>query len=595
MGARSVIIAALVLVLSVPFFVRTLATGREGPAVSSAGSRTLVVVTPHVEQILDEFGAGFARWHQRVYGEAVRIDWRQPGGTSEIVKQLEATFEAAARSGKLDDKGSFAANTTGFDLFFGGGSFEHSKMKEAKTAVIADAHGKSLKLTYRMGRPAGFEKKQLEDWFGENTIGVQNLYDPDQYWIGTALSGFGIVFNRDLLKSHGLPEPASFRDLCDFRYFGKLAMTDGRLSGSVTTTYESILNSEGWAGWRTLRELSANARYFASAATRAPVDVGQGEAAAGLAIDFYGRGQAQFLAKPGEPESSSRVGYVDPAGSVYIDADPVSMLNGAADPELAKRFIEYCLSEQAQSLWQMRVVGTPGVVSPPDDHGEPLGPRMHELRRMPIRRAMYAKYREHFVDQADPFAAASKVSSKGWRSAIGVMIAAFGIDTRPELVRAWRALNAARVGGVPAQTLSEMERLFYAMPEHQMRVGTLLAPKETLEKISKPARDELAKLKITTFDQLEAFLADKHRSGKLPAEMAAELQKLLTDASSEDRTRRTALVFSEANFKAIRADTDSWKDQTHGRRSLIAYTNFFREQYRRVAHIGESAAGNIAQ
>lgn len=532
MKARLAIAMAFVVVLSLPFLVRALAGGGDVARLSAGsatgvGAATLIVVTPHVEQIRLEFGAAFNRWHQRLHGSPAVIDWRTPGGTSEIIKQLEAQFDAAARGGRIGADGRAEKGAVGFDLFFGGGSFEHGKMKAVRKAQGVGG----TPIEYRMGQPAGFTQQQLDDWFGLNKIGVQTLYDPDQYWIGTALSGFGIVYNKDVLKRLGLPEPRSFGDLCDPRYSNMLALADPRQSGSVTTTFESIMNKEGWdQGWRILRELCANARYFASAATRVPVDVSQGEAAAGLAIDFYGRGQAQFTVRPGQDPATARVGYVDPQGAVYIDADPVSILNGAPNAELARRFVEFCLSDEAQVLWQMpprsHVAGdVAGWPDGPD--GRPLGPERYELRRMPVRRAMYEQYGRWFVDKANPFELASDVPGRGWRGAISPMMAAFGADVMPELRAAWAGLNRVRdhvkAGKASECDLAEIETVFYAWPKHRMKDG-------------------------------------------------AELQ------------------FNEANFKAIYADADKFKDTERARRALIEYTQFFRTQYRRVA----SRAAEIA-
>ncbi len=544
MGQKLAVLAALLLVLSVPFLVRSMA-GQSAPTAASGGKNTakLVIVTPHVEQIRTEFGAAFARWYERTQGSPVTVDWRAPGGTADIMKQLESTLEAAAKNGQIDDAGVAKPGSAGFDLFFGGGSFEHSKMKEEKKVRLSS--GKSV--TFRMGQPANFEKQVLIGWYGEkNTIGEQNLYDPEQYWIGTALSGFGIVYNRDVLARLGLPEPKSFGDLCDYRMFNMVALADGRQSGSVTTTYDSIMNKEGWdKGWRTLREMCGNARYFASSSTKPPIDVSQGEAAAGMAIDFYGRSQAQMLMKPGMDPKSVRVGYVDPEGAVYIDADPCSILNGTSNFDLSKKFIEFCLTEEAQALWQfhsVRSVMAEPSYKPGDPHvqfaiiptypktpdGRLFGPEEYELRRMPVRPIMYEKYAALMVDQTNPFKIASDVPQRGWRSAIAPMMAAFGIDTVPELRDAWQSLNAARAahaaGKFPTDTLNEMERLFYAMPMHTMKDGT----------------------------QLE---------------------------------------FTEKNFKAIKADANWSKDLDHGKRSLIAYTQFFRESYRRVSALAREKSG----
>ncbi len=525
MGQRLAVIIALLLVLSLPFVVRATSGGasRSRTAPPSAGALRLVVVSPHVEQIREEFGRGFERWYLRTHAAHVSVDWRTPGGTSDIIKQLESTLDAAARNGLIDAQGQAQPGTAGCDVFFGGGSVEHDKMRAPKAAIGPGG----AKIVYRMGRPMGFGRKQLDDWFGENKIGVQPLYDTDEYWVGTALSGFGIVYNKDLLARLNVPDPTSFGDLCDFRLFNLIALADGRQSGSITTTYDSILNKEGWDnGWRMLREMCGNARYFASASTKPPIDVSQGDAAAGLAIDFYGRYQGQGLLAPGEDPSHSRVGYVDPAGTVYIDADPVSILNGASNFDLSKSFVEFCLTEEAQALWQFPVVGTTARQSPSDADGRPFGPDRYPLRRMPIRRVMYEKYAQYFIDQTNPFLAASDVKQNGWRSAIPPMMAAFGIDTAPDARAAWAALNQARAlareSRFPPAQLAEMERAFYAMPTHTMRDGT------TLE-------------------------------------------------------------FNAANFKAISADTDAWKDLDHGRRSLIAYTAFFRDHYRRVIELRHAA------
>ncbi len=594
MGPRITVLGLLLVVLALPFIVRGFAAtgggvdrGGEGDGGRRAAEGLkLVVVTPHIEQIREEFGIAFDRWHRREFGSPVYVDWRTPGGTSDIMKQLEASFAAAARSGAIDGSGSAAKGSAPFDLFFGGGSFEHGKMKEVRTAT--GPGGQVVR--YRLGVAASFTQAQLDAWFGENRIGAQTLYDPDRYWIGTALSGFGIVYNKDVLARIGVKEPTSFADLCDPRYRNMLALADGRQSGSVTTTYESILNKEKWAGWRTLRELCANARYFASAATRPPIDVSQGEAAAGLAIDFYGRGQAQAVLAPGQDPASGRVGYVDPEGAVYIDADPASILNGAQSPELAERFIAFCLSEEGQSLWQFK--------SKQRRRGEgqsgpalELGPERYELRRMPIRREMYERHLAMFVDKADPFKLASDVKPRGWRSAIAPMMAAFGIDTAPDLREAWRVLNLARerhsAGGFPADVLAEMERLFYEMPTHRFRPGSLYADPRVLAEVPRAALDELAARKISTFDRLGESLKDSQVTAKLKPEVVTAWEMILgrrgeLDDPSADRTA----PFSEETYRAIRMDVDSFRDLDHGKRTLIAYTEFFRSNYRRVIRLG---------
>jgi iron(III) transport system substrate-binding protein len=393
-----------------------------------AGGDRLVIITPHNEQIRYEFGRAFAAWHERVHGTRVQVTWSVPGGASETLRMLRSRFDAAAAAG--DPVGGTA------DLMWGGGSWVHEQLKAPPVPISV---------------PVDFDDAWLASVYGENAIGDTRLYDPDKYWFGTVLAAFGIVYNRDVLAELGVAEPRSWRDLADPRLDGWVAMADPAHSGSITALYETILRHRGWAdGWRILRRAGANARGFASSALKAPVDVSLGDAAAGLCIDFFGRYQAQAIAGAG---GARRVGYVDPPGETSIDTDPISMLAGAPRPDLARRFIEFCLSEAGQALWQFPVRAA----------GDDLGPQRFELRRLPIRRSMYARYLDRFVDRVNPYAlaAAAGPGEPGARAHIPDLFGAMVIDNHGPLRAAWRAVNAE----ADAPTRRAMLDLFDRMPD----------------------------------------------------------------------------------------------------------------------------------
>lgn len=500
----------LVGLLALPWAVRPRGTSEAG-----ADGPTLVIITPHTEQIRFEFERAFSKWHEDTHGEPVTIDWRAPGGTSEIRRLLVDQYQAAIRNNEyelVEGQVVIEPGRMGFDMLFGGGSYEHSEIAKGITAVI---DGEQVRVPISV--PAGFSRAQLDAWFGENEIGNQLLYEEDQYWLGVALSGFGIIFNKDLYAQAGMETPTGFKDLTDPRLMGLVALADPRQSGSITTTFESIQDAYGWdEGWRILREMAANTRYFTSAATKPPLDVAAGEAMAGLAIDFYGRTQAQAVTPPGEPPETSRVGYVDPVGAVYIDADPISILRGGPNFELAQRFVEFCMTEQAQSLWQF-------PTNPEQSGPEPVGPIKYELRRAPVRRVMYEKHADRFIDALDPFAAAADVPSRGWRSAIPVMMGAFGVDSDDELHEAWAALwrlrERAKADPAWAPILALAEAAFYAFPSQEV--------------------------------------------------------------VDEDGNVRV-LVFNEENYKAVR---NVWRDPEAAAEARIAYTRFFRDRYKEVVEL----------
>lgn len=427
---------ALAIVLGVPFIFRPRAEAVD------ANARRLVIITPHNEQIRTEFGAAFDRWHRQHYnGQGVVVDWRTPGGTSEIRRQLFAEYEAAIKRGPIEP------GRMSYDLLFGGGSYEHTQVKRTVSFTPPDGTTRSATLSI----PVEFSPEQLDEWYGPNTIGRNVLYDPEGYWFGTAVSGFGIVYNTEVLARLGVPPPQTWNDMTDPRLVGWVALADPGQSGSIATAVEVILQRLGWVeGWRLLRESSANARYFADSSSKIPIDVSLGEAAMGMCIDFYGRTQAQFIRNA---DGSERVAYVDPPLLSDIDPDPVSLLNGGPNQQLAIQFIEFCLTEEGQALWQFPVA----------TGKDEMGPRQFELRRLPARRIMYEKYLDRFVDRVNAFDLAEPIDS--WnpsiRSFVAPLLGAMAIDNLDGLRAAWVAINS-----VPADhpNRAEMLRLFAEMP-----------------------------------------------------------------------------------------------------------------------------------
>lgn len=554
MRRSSLICLALLVVLAgVPL----LLGGREG---SRAGERRLIVVTPHVQQIRVEFGRAFREWHAAHYPEdpPVSVDFRSPGGTSEILRLLQAQYNGAIADGRIAPDGSCPPGTIGFDLMFGGGAYEHGRLAAGEGVRIIGADGSQAALP--MSVPAGFDAEQIAAWFPVDRVGTQPLWHPEQRWIGTALSSFGIVYNRPLvLGLLGKERIETFDDLGDPRLAGWVAMADPRQSGSLSTTLDAILSSYGWEeGWRLLRRIAANSRTFVASSARPPLDVSQGEAAAALAIDFYGRAQAQAILRPGQNPDEGRVGYIDPAGSVYIDPDPISILRGGPDPELARRFVEFVMSREGQALWQFRsqrtLAADPALPRPPATaDGRALGPREYELRRLPVLPSMYDPERgdlEFMIDRVDPFAIATDAEPRGWRAAIAPMMGAFAIDSARQCREAWAALNlVASDPSSPAEVVGEMESHFYAMPRG------------------------------------EQVRAAYERYFGLPG--AGERED--PDAAPWDAFQD----FTPENFRSIRA---TWRTTRWAARLKVCYTQVFRENYAEVVRIAdEHRAGRSAR
>ncbi|MDP7029895.1 MAG: ABC transporter substrate-binding protein [Phycisphaerales bacterium] len=498
-----VVVALFLIVLLLPLVF-------EGSSPAGSGAeRQLVIVTPHNEQIRSEFEGAFEAWHAETYGEPVDLVWSVPGGTSEIRRMLKAQWAAALKQGR--QPGGDA------DLVFGGGSYEHSKLKQGASAVLAglsDAEATAwlqgvgvvdaeaakrsgvaasgvvrADLTTTTAEGAAPEWRidatasisdvppialdQLPAVYGRDTVAGTALWDVDGHWFGTAMSSFGLVANADELQARGLPMPDEWADLAHPKLESSVSMVNPAQSGSVTTAFETILKRLGWApGWRVLRRAAANARTISASSLRGPTDVAAGDAAMGVSIDFFGRYQQQALADHG---AAGRLVYVDPPGQTTLDPDPISMLANPPDPELAARFIEFTLSEMGQSLWQFE-----------PDSGE-LGPRVYALRRLPVRASLYAQHFDRFMDRVDPFenAATPEFDDRNMRSFIAPLMQAMAMDQRGRLQNAWHAIithpaypvdapGIVTAGDVDDPELSAMLEAFDAMPTVVRESGEVL-------------------------------------------------------------------------------------------------------------------------
>lgn len=147
-----------------------------------------------------------------------------------------------------------------------------------------------------------------------------------------------------------------------------------------------------------------------------------------------------------------------------MSADPISLMRGAPNRELAVQFIEYVLSEEGQRLWNQRP-------------GTPKGPHKFSLRRLPIRRdfypasedvpnTLYTEIKDLSADplgsdEVNPYQLSQQFKYTGrWTGRhFGIqrqLIRAMCLDAGEELQSAWAAIQKA---GGPAAVPEAMEAL----------------------------------------------------------------------------------------------------------------------------------------
>jgi len=512
------VVVALLVTLAGPFLLKPKSSDS-----SSHHDRRLVILSPHNERVRHEIGQAFADdWKART-GETVYLDWRIPGGSSEISLFIKSEFAGAfqyewqgrqnhswthdigagfadpriiltATESVADARRAFLASNIGIgvDLLFGGGSYDFQQLADAGYLVAGNAAA---------GKGISALMAENPEWFSANAIpevvSGEPFRDRQQRWVGVVLATFGIVFNRDVLERLQFDhEPSQWSDLADPRLLGQVAMTDPTKSGSVAKAFELIIQQQmaqsvahysalstgkaeesgvhdGWLkGLRLIQRMSANARYFTDSATKISLEVSRGDAAAGMAIDAYGRAAQEFVRMP---SGMSRVGFVSPAGGTSVSVDPIAMFRGAPQPKLATAFMRFVLSERGQKLWAFR----------PDT---PEGPGSHALRRLPVRRDFYINaHRQYMTDAGErPYLQAEDfVYHPQWTGpmlgAIRFLIRVMCVDTHRELREAWRAIIAHGMPGDALAAFHDLSGMSYQ--EVTERIMPILRAKDKVAEV----------------------------------------------------------------------------------------------------------------
>jgi len=172
-------------------------------------------------------------------------------------------------------------------------------------------------------------------------VGNYPVNDPEGYYRGQALAGYGLMWNTRYLKANNLPEPKEWADLVKPVYFGHLAMSSPSRSGTTHLTVETILQGEGWnKGWEQLIAICANSAAITERSFGVPDGVSNGQFGIGLVIDFFG-----LAAK----NSGMPVEFVYPSVTAIVPAN-IALVDGAKSSEAGRRFIDFTLSEEGQTL-----------------------------------------------------------------------------------------------------------------------------------------------------------------------------------------------------------------------------------------------------
>jgi len=172
-------------------------------------------------------------------------------------------------------------------------------------------------------------------------IGAYPVNDPNGYYLGQALAGYGLMWNTRYLKANKLPDPKEWADLVKPVYHGHVAISSPSRSGTTHLTVETILQGEGWdKGWQQMLTIAGNCAAITERSFGVPDGVNNGQFGIGLVIDFFG-----LSAKA----SGFPVEFVYPSVTSIVPAN-IGLIANAKNADLARKFISFTLSDEGQQL-----------------------------------------------------------------------------------------------------------------------------------------------------------------------------------------------------------------------------------------------------
>lgn len=361
------------------------------PAPTAAQAQQVAVITSFPKELFDAYKAGFER--------------ANPGWTMAVVpKPTSAALTHVRERAARPDVDVFWASAVDAFLFL-----------------------KANNMLERYAPPA-----ELRRGIPEKVAGFP-INDPDGFFHGFAISGYGIMWNKTYMIRNKLTAPKEWEDLIKPEYFGHVVICAPSRSGTTHLTVETILQGYGWQkGWELLIQMGGNMGAVTERSFGVPEAVIAGHYGIGVVIDFFG---LSAIAS-GQP-----IEFIYPSLTSIVPAN-MAMIKGAPNPEGARRFINYLLSDDGQRL-----------LFKPD------------IARLPVRTTLYA---EAPKGTPNPFKMAAGVMfnadlSAGRYNVVNRMFDQIITFRHAELKRAWetiyraeRAVEAARGAG---RDVSEAERL----------------------------------------------------------------------------------------------------------------------------------------
>ncbi len=185
-------------------------------------------------------------------------------------------------------------------------------------------------------------KDYFEPYISEEISNIGSAFvTADNKWTGFSALPIIIMYNEKLVPENEAPK--SWEDLLNEKWKGKIAYTDPNLSGSCFTALVTMMmahpENDGWDFVRKfVNNLDGKLLNSSSAIAKGVAD---GEYAVGITLE-----QSVLKYKI----AGADVGFVYPTEGTSVVPDGTAIIKGAKNLENAKKFVDFTLSKDVQTM-----------------------------------------------------------------------------------------------------------------------------------------------------------------------------------------------------------------------------------------------------
>ena len=282
------------------------------------------------EKELVVYSTIFADYADRMRAEfeaanpGIKVHIINPGGTEAMIKKLEA------------EKGNPQADV----------------MHSGDTANYLYAKKQGLLQPYT---------PKVEGFAPSVDIGGKKLplSDEDNCFHVFNLMFTGIMYNEEVVKEKKLPLPKNFKDLGDPQYKDLIMSANPLKSSTAVTNIMATYQMYGDKVWEVWDAINKNISYYSNSSSSIYTLTEKGEFAFTIGLSRT----VMASRKKGNP-----VDFIFPEDGSQVADNAMGIVAGAKHPELAKKFIDFVLSDQMQSFGaQYMYVPVKKGVLPADD------------------------------------------------------------------------------------------------------------------------------------------------------------------------------------------------------------------------------------